>query len=109
MNRQLIKELRAECEQALSAIGTVLESRAGEHSEEISHVVRGMVRLRDRLIDAYRSQDAPPEASEYLRRVNSMLSAVACLEYPRGGLQWQRLHEVRDGLNRMLEDTANAA
>lgn len=106
MNPEIVKELRKEWDDALSAIETVLEERPGEHLKEISQAVISLVRVRDRLIELQRSDRRSGEAARHLHEINAMLSVLGSLEYPLAGLRWKRIELVRDGLAQMLHDSA---
>jgi hypothetical protein len=109
MDDQTLKELRSEWDDALSAIETALEERPGKHTGDISHAMNDLIRVRDRLIEVQRSPTPSPKAAEHLQQVNSMLSVVASLEYPLAGLRWQRAELVRNGLEKMLKRSSDAA
>lgn len=109
MDSQLIKELRGEWHQALSALETVLDERPGEHIAEISQAVCSLIRVRDKLIDVNRTEGLSTEGKQHLCQTNAMLSVVASLEYPLAGLRWQRVKLVHDGLTQMLGSTREFA
>lgn len=109
MDERITKELRGDWRAALDALDTVQRERSGEHMRELSLAVRALVTVRDRLIKLHRDEGLSQEARAHLGEINSMLSVVASLEYPLAGLHWQRVGLVRDGLERMLNESEDVA
>jgi hypothetical protein len=91
---------------ALQAVEGVLQEKGSlsphEVSGHFSHAVRCVVELRDRIIADANGQGNNLPHSLKLNNVNALISMMASIEYPRVGIQWSRIEEVRDGLKRML-------
>lgn len=90
-------EIRA----ALEQIEMMLSRRQpGKVSDQCSRATSHLVCLRDRMIED-EGQPAPGQEPS-LARVNSLLSALAGIEFPLAGTHWKRIEQVRDALRQLL-------
>lgn len=94
--RQTIKEMGQPALAVLDRIDVEQQSAA---DPEVNEAVEQLVRLRDALIERHRAGE---DCGEWLGRTNAVLSGIFGVEYPVGGIQWQRIVETRDDLRHML-------
>lgn len=116
-----IPTVRADLEQALQRVNRVLAGKDADEgmatvSEQFSEAVGAMVRLRDGLIpggtagmpDDRRDGAARPGAPR-LAEVNALISLMAGIEFPLGGIHWPRIERVSAELQKMLKASEPAS
>ncbi len=99
--------LREPCKAALAALAVldrVLEESPERMAGDLPEAVRGIVRLRDRLIERRRADPGAHDLEERLDRTNAILSVVTGGEYPLVGVRRQRIVEARDALAGLAEE-----
>jgi hypothetical protein len=106
--RELKKEdLDRHLHTALQSVEEVLEDKGdlplSEVSKKFSHAVRCMVELRNHIIAAEAGAGTDLPHSLRLDNVNAQISMMASIEYPRAGVQWSRIDQIRNGLQQMLK------
>lgn len=106
MDQALREELRQDLRSALQRIDTLLEEeeqRELEHiSEQFSCLVGALVKLRNHVTQANRQGIHVPELPS-LEEINAMISVMASVEYPRVGIQWPRIQQIREILGEMMQ------
>lgn len=85
----------------LEQVEYTLSHRDENVSENMAKAIRGIVAVRDQLIDAKRSGNAFPSLPGLLDHVNGLISLTASLEFPLAGFHWKRVEEIRDNLRKM--------
>lgn len=101
---------RKELGAALGEIEKVLaRHQPGEVTEQMARALQHLVCVRDHLDDgeAGDPRAAPAGNGITLPRLNSLLSVLASIEYPLGGIHWKRIEQVRDCLRQSLAMTAS--
>lgn len=90
-------------EEAARMVGRAIDEKApSELTHTMDEVERYLVKLRNDLIEAWRSADDPGEkarARESLDRANAVLSLAVGVEYPKGGVHRQLLEEAQSALS----------
>lgn len=90
-------------ESALAHLDHLLAHRPERVHEELTHAMRGIVRIRDRLIERLRSANEPsPALRERLDRVNVLVSIAFGAQFPVTGVHWERIEKTRDELRAMM-------
>ena len=92
------------CQAALRVLDRVLDEPPDRMTGDLPEAVRGIVCVRDWLIERRRRDPDAAEVKERLERTNSILSVVTGGEYPLVGIRRQRIVEARDAL-RQLESS----
>jgi hypothetical protein len=87
------------CRCAVDALDHALRERPDELYEELVQAVRCIIRLRDELIEATRTDS--PGARDRLAQVNAVLSVVTGGEYPLVGIRRERICQARDALAKL--------
>ena len=87
---------------ALDALDQIHRDGPGYAKQQIDEVMKRLVLMRNDLIHAER--DGRP-CGPWLRGSNAILSSIMGTEYPKGGLQWDRVSETRKALKRMMDGT----
>lgn len=85
---------------ALAALDRAMDEPPADAKDDLTEAVRSVAALRDELAGAWRRTEAA-EDRRRLDAVNAILSLLAGLEYPLGGMKWKRLGEARDSLRTM--------
>lgn len=84
---------------ALDALDGIDVDHQPSPDPQLNDALETLVQLRDALIERHREgEDCEP----WLGRINGMLSGLFAVEYPPGGIQWQRIRNSRDELRDML-------
>lgn len=106
MDQALRSELQQDLHEALKSVDCMLEQdevRELAHiSEQFSCLMSSLVKLRNHLTEANRQGIAVPELPS-LEKVNAMISVMASIEYPRVGIHWPRIQQMRDCLDEMIK------
>ncbi|WP_431271816.1 hypothetical protein [Dankookia sp. P2] len=92
-------ETRQAAGAALRRLDRLLAERPHEVHEDLSEAVRGIVCIRDDLIQRVR---ADGDGKDQLDRVNQLVSIAVGAEFPVTGLHWERVEKTRDGLRALL-------
>lgn len=95
--RQTVRDIG---EPALAALDGIDVEQQSQADPALDKVMQRLVRLRDVLIAQRREGQ---DCDEWLTRINRVLSGIFGVEYPVGGIQWQRIAEARDDLRDMLD------
>jgi hypothetical protein len=94
-------DLAAECRRAIALIDTALTEPPAAVTADADEALRVLVRVRDTLISERRRGDRGRAGS--LLRVNGVLSLLAGVEYPAGGLHRSSLSRARDALGEIVD------
>jgi hypothetical protein len=73
-----------------------------ELKSEVDDAERAVVRLRDELIERWRSEPQEP-TGRALEQVNVALSLIVGLEYPMGGIERKLLEDAHHALQSALD------
>lgn len=92
-------EARQAAEAALRRLDRLLAERPHEVHEHLSEAVRGIVSMRDDLIQRVRANGS---RKDLLDQVNQLVSIAVGAEFPVTGLHWDRVEKTRDGLRALL-------
>ena len=96
-------DIRTECEEIIRRLDRAVDEPAAKLSEDVDDAERALVRVRDRLIDDWRSGRPRPSALDH---INVALSLVIGVEYPLGGLHRNTLRQARDVVTTVLAEGA---
>jgi hypothetical protein len=96
--------LRDCCQAALRVLDRALEESPERMTGDLPAAVRGIVGVRDRLIEQRRAKPGAAEVQERLDRTNAILSVVTGGEYPLVGVRRQRIVDARDALAALAEE-----
>ena len=95
----IARETRQAAEAALHRLDRLLAERPHEVHEDLSEAVRGIVAIRDDLIQRMRADGG---GRDLLDRTNTLVSIAVGAEFPVTGLHWDRVEKTRDGLRALL-------
>ncbi len=93
---------RQRCERATQLMEGAIAEPTSALGEDVDRAEWLLVEVRDELIDALRSGAAADRRP--LDRVHQVLSLVAGVEYPLGGLHRDSLRRAADALRRALDE-----
>ena len=93
---------RAAGAEAMSRLDKLLETRPHETHEEVTQAVRGIVRIRDALIELRRAGADTPGLQDTLAQANRLVSTAIGAQFPITGMHWERVEKTRDGLRALL-------
>ena len=93
--------VRAHGEVALGTLDGLQADGSAETKKQLDEALRQLVVMRDKLIKADR--EGRP-ADDWLARTNGIISSLFGTEFPKGGLQWQRVCESREALRALLKN-----
>lgn len=99
--------LREAARQALDAVEAALRLPPAECKEEVDVAERGIVHLRDRLIQMWRQRQSDDEGTRIrwlLDQANACLSLVVGIEYPASGIRRKALEAARQALLVLQQD-----
>ena len=85
---------------ALEALDQIHRDGPDYAKQQIDEVMKRLVLMRNDLINAEREGRY---CGPWLRGSNAIRSSIMGTEYPKGGLQWDRVSETRDALKRMMD------
>lgn len=92
-------------ETALAHLDHLLAQRPERVHDELTHAMRGIVRVRDRLIERLRSTNEPsPTLRKRLDRANILVSTAFGAQFPVTGVHWERIEKTRDGLKALMSE-----
>jgi len=92
------------CREALRVLDRVLEEPPDRMTGDLPEAVRGIVCVRDWLIERRRADPGAAEVEERLDRTNAILSVVTGGEYPLVGVRRQRIVEARDAFDGLAHE-----
>ena len=96
-------EARATGTEALARLDRLLLERPQETHAELTLAVRGIVQIRDLLIERRRAGDMSDDAQDRLGRMNRLVSTAISAQFPVTGMHWDRVEKTRDGLRSLLD------
>ena len=94
-------------EHCITQLQDALDLPPAEVSSEVDRVEQELARLRDRLINELRTQQAVQDRTA-LERVNAVLSLVVGVEYPATGIPRNLLTQAQEALNDLVRSGALA-
>ena len=101
LQNELKKDLHDARETVDAMLGEEKQHELGDISEQFSCLMRSLINVRNHIIQTKREGKSVPDLPS-LEEINAMISLMASIEYPRIGIHWERIKQVRDGLEEMI-------
>ena len=95
--------------EALARLDHLLREHPAQVAAELTDAVRGVVALRDEMIERRDRAGPEPGVDNRLERVNAILSMLIGNEFPLIGVRWQRIERARNALQDILSEEEAAA
>ncbi|MFL6717237.1 MAG: hypothetical protein ACJ8G3_12845 [Burkholderiaceae bacterium] len=103
MNMLTTEMLRGQLQQILHALDAMEPDTKAQPLQALANPARTLAQARNAVITAGRA-DVAPGPPDVLERLNGLASVMASLEYPLGGVHWQRIETLRKELGALIRE-----